>query len=426
LIPMDDSRFNRNKQVPSRKASKQEPSHIEWACSSRSPPPVQHYSTKNLQGADREKFIAAQQQDVNGIHQLSQGQNGKTKRNITPSSYLAEKNLRFDPPMVHADRSRNNSPTNKSRSPLSGRRTPQQVEKITLRPQSRAQDVYVRENNEKQTNISHNYNPKYRRGSNPHCVGNESYYIPRNLDSGKKENKLEIDKDIMPETVRLNHSKQIWGASDSGDLSISNFLNKRSPNAVAIRDQQQMIREKKISLMLQHPNEAGYSSKIDDRNVILQDLARYQDPQELKLGAGLSRDAQRMGLALKKESASQKVWRDKSQELRVAPQFHTPVNKKFVAQVVENREPVKHIAVEERPLGTEEFFEDFFHTQKMTFDFEKTRVSRRPNDQKDHYTPERPASYSNTAKNHPSNREMPIAVSHRPQENRNIRPRYLE
>lgn len=322
---------------------------------------------------------------------------------------------------------------------MSGRITPQPSDKSGSRGLTRGQESYVREQSDKHIQALHNAKLRRRGGSNPSCLVSHSYYMSRNPNSGIKENRPEVlEKNVGgPETVRFNQTRQAWVPEEQSEFNLSAFMSKRPPSAINSSNKKEayVMREKKMNYMPQQQqvNEGSYMSKNEDNTrQMLGDFSKYHSQSELSraVAAGFEREFQNIGLALKKESHSQKIYRDKSQEMRSGSQsqVHTPMSRQYSGLLIENREVQKPVQIEERPLGTEEFYEDFFSTEKMTFNFEKVRVSKRPSHQKDYFTPEKTPVYANNSsnKNYFSSRDPQLALSHRPNEGKSVRARYLE
>jgi hypothetical protein len=236
---------------------------------------------------------------------------------------------------------------------------------------------------------------------------------------------------MLPDSAKMNYLKQSWLSNDhSSELALANLLNKKPPSSTGKREQQRIYREKKMSYMSNQLNDSSFQSKMGDSHLKLKDASKYLDLKDLRIGPSLSRDLQKLGLIVRQEALThQKLRPDKSQELKANSQFQTPMYaSNYAVQGQENKE--KHhneIPEEQRPIGTEEYYEEFFSTHKMTFDFEKQRVSQRTGKKKDYYTPEPTPSNANAGlKNYFSNREAPNTLSYRPSEEKVMRVRYVD
>lgn len=402
--------------------------------------------------------------DLSNIYSQPQRTIKVKKRAAAPSS-LEKSLLNFDPSISQLDRTRIASPAPKSRSPISGRGFQYHLDKPLSRPQSRPRDGSAREITEKYVSLSHVQNPRHSRGgSNPrpvvnmndsYCsnsrpVMNESYYysMPKNVQpNSRKENQPELESDLKRESSKPQHPKQAWPLNnDSGELSLISLLQKKPPSSRSKKDQN-LFREKKMSYMSNQPGESvSCLSKVEDGKLRLKDFSRYLDAEELKVGASLGKDFHKLELSFKKENIVRKLVLDKSQELKNSSHFKIPPSRgSFVEQKIENKEHMKQtneIPDEDRRMGTEEFYEDFFSTKKLSFDFEKARVSQREISQreasqreasqrdvkkKEHFTPETtPSGASNPLRKYFSNRESPINIVRRPSEGKSVRARHIE
>jgi len=371
-------------------------------------------------------------EDLNNIFQPPQRSSLKPKKKPSPS-LLIERSFPYDSTIIHPER-KIGSPPIRNRSPGSAKISPYQtpVDRSISRSNSRAKETSQREPTEKLVNASYSsqtsHKPKYRVSSNPRPPLNESYHsTSRHHElSYKKENKADQERDGL-DSSKLRYLKQAWLSNDHSDLALASLLNKKPPSSSGKREQQRMYREKKMSSISNQMNESSFHSKMEDSHLKLKDASKYLDLKDLRIGPSLSRDLQKLGLIVRQEALTQKLRQDKSQELKGNSQFQMPVNSNYAKYIQENIERQKDIVEEQRPLGTEEYYEEFFSTQKMTFDFERARVSQRSGKKKDYYTPEpTPSNANNALKNYFGNREAPMTLSYRPSEEKVLRPRYAE
>jgi len=441
---MDESRSKRVKNVPSRKniPSRRGTSHdggvqVDWSFQSNSPAMISNNS-RNLRSLDREKAVAAHRVDLNNIFLPPQRSSLKVKKKASPSLLIERSSFPYDSTIIPQER-KIGSPPIRHRSPASAKVSPYQTpqERSISRSNSRAKETSHREPTDKVLNVSHSsqtsHKPKYRGSSNPRPPLNESYHsTSRNNDSSyKRESRADLDSTMLPDSAKMNYLKQSWLSNDhSSELALASLLNKKPPSSTGKREQQRIYREKKMSYM-SNLNDSSFQSKMGDSHLKLKDASKYLDLKDLRIGPSLSRDLQKLGLIVRQEALTQKLRPDKSQELKANSQFQAPMYAaNFAAQGQENKERHQNpneILEEQRPIGTEEYYEEFFSTHKMTFDFERTRVSQRTGKKKDYYTPEPTPSNANAGlKNYFSNREAPMTLSYRPSEEKVMRVRYVD
>ncbi len=354
--------------------------------------------------------------ELHKIMNSLQKQNLKPKKKHSPS-LLIEGSLPYDS-IIHAER-KVGSPPMKNRVPNSAKVSPYQTpaSRSISRSNSRVKQTPHKESSEKLGNASYSHAshiPKYRGSSNPRPPLNDSYYSTSRYheQSYKKEDKSDYEKEAL-NSSKLNYSKHVWFSNDQSELNLSSFLNKKPPSSSSKREPNKVIKEKRTNSIHQI-NESSFHAKKADSHLKLKDANKYVDLKDLRISPSLTRDLQKLGLIIKPEAlVSNKVYQDKTQE-HPSSQFQSPVNANISGHY---RERPKENFDEQRPIGTEEYYEEFFNTQKMTFDFEKARVSQRVNKKKDYYTPEpTPPNAKKASKNYFSNRDSPNVISYRPSE----------
>ena len=305
---------------------------------------------------------------------------------MTPSRQI-ERVYPLEPSGPSLTHSRNESSALRNRSPASGRVTPGQMDKLVNQSMHRPSGC-IKEPMDRIAEFMSVHKQTQRKASNPRLVANNNYYMYRQPSSTKMQKRRESNKDLLVETTRVSRIKQPWGSSESLDMSASGLLSKKPAGGSMSK------REKKKSLIIDQGEEKPSINKSKDSSQLkLKDHCMFKNLNEFQLDMSLGRELNKMELAQRKQNLFKKLSYNEVQKLNNS-QFQISFNQYFeeaqkqFEEAERRKEYQRQMEALEQPIGTEEFYQDFFNMDKMTFNFEKSRVSQRAKSQRDYFIPE--------------------------------------